>query len=227
MLIVTVGPYIAFTKHMPFTSYGYEVKATFSNGVNISTNSPVRIAGVEVGKVISVERDGDATDGHLHRRRQGPADPRGRLRRDPAADLPRGQLLHRPRPRQPERAGAGQRRHDPGQPHLHRGPARRDPDRAAVACARRPRPPAGELRHGADAQADRRRRRDPAARGEGQDRRRSAQRRLQIRRRRRPLQRPGHQRLPRHQPPRPLASDRRHRPHLRRLRPATRPTSRA
>jgi phospholipid/cholesterol/gamma-HCH transport system substrate-binding protein len=61
LLIVTVGPYLAFTKHVPFTSYGYEVDATFSNGVNISKNSPVRIAGVEVGKVIGAERDGDAT----------------------------------------------------------------------------------------------------------------------------------------------------------------------
>ena len=62
LLIVTVGPYLAFTKHVPFTSYGYEVKATFANGVNISKNSPVRIAGVEVGKVIASERDGDATE---------------------------------------------------------------------------------------------------------------------------------------------------------------------
>jgi phospholipid/cholesterol/gamma-HCH transport system substrate-binding protein len=61
LVIVILGPYIAFTKHIPFTSYGYEVKATFSNGVNISKNSPVRVAGVEVGKVISAERDGDNT----------------------------------------------------------------------------------------------------------------------------------------------------------------------
>jgi virulence factor Mce-like protein len=61
LLIFTVGPYLAFTGHVPFTSYGYELKATFSNGVNISTNSPVRIAGVEVGRVISTERDGNAT----------------------------------------------------------------------------------------------------------------------------------------------------------------------
>jgi phospholipid/cholesterol/gamma-HCH transport system substrate-binding protein len=61
LLIVTIGPYLAFTKHVPFTSYGYEVNATFANGVNISKNSPVRIAGVEVGKVISAEREGDAT----------------------------------------------------------------------------------------------------------------------------------------------------------------------
>jgi virulence factor Mce-like protein len=61
LLVFTVGPYLAFTGHVPFTSYGYELKATFSNGVNIATNSPVRIAGVDVGRVISTERDGDAT----------------------------------------------------------------------------------------------------------------------------------------------------------------------
>jgi phospholipid/cholesterol/gamma-HCH transport system substrate-binding protein len=61
VLIFTVGPYLAFTGHVPFTSYGYELKATFSNGVEISTNSPVRIAGVDVGRVISTERDGNAT----------------------------------------------------------------------------------------------------------------------------------------------------------------------
>jgi phospholipid/cholesterol/gamma-HCH transport system substrate-binding protein len=61
LLIFTIGPYLAFTGHVPFTSYGYELKATFSNGVNIATNSPVRIAGVDVGRVIATERDGDAT----------------------------------------------------------------------------------------------------------------------------------------------------------------------
>jgi phospholipid/cholesterol/gamma-HCH transport system substrate-binding protein len=61
LLVFTVGPYLAFTKHIPFTSYGYELKATFANGVNIAKNSPVRIAGIEVGKVISTSGDGDAT----------------------------------------------------------------------------------------------------------------------------------------------------------------------
>jgi phospholipid/cholesterol/gamma-HCH transport system substrate-binding protein len=61
ILIFTVGPYLAFTGHVPFTSYGYEVKATFSNSANIAINSPVRIAGVDVGKVVSSERDGNAT----------------------------------------------------------------------------------------------------------------------------------------------------------------------
>jgi phospholipid/cholesterol/gamma-HCH transport system substrate-binding protein len=61
LLVFTIGPYLAFTGHVPFTSYGYELKATFSNGVNISANSPVRIAGVNVGRVVGVQRDGDAT----------------------------------------------------------------------------------------------------------------------------------------------------------------------
>jgi phospholipid/cholesterol/gamma-HCH transport system substrate-binding protein len=61
ILIFTIGPYLAFTKHVPFTSYGYELHATFANSANIAKNSPVRVAGVEVGKVIATERDGNAT----------------------------------------------------------------------------------------------------------------------------------------------------------------------
>jgi ABC-type transporter Mla subunit MlaD len=61
ILVFTIGPYLAFTGHVPFTSYGYELNATFSNSANVALNSPVRIAGVEVGKVISTSRDGNAT----------------------------------------------------------------------------------------------------------------------------------------------------------------------
>jgi len=61
ILLFTIGPYLAFTKHVPFTGYGYTLNATFANGANISTNSPVRIAGVDVGKVIETSRDGNAT----------------------------------------------------------------------------------------------------------------------------------------------------------------------
>jgi len=61
ILIFTLGPYLAFTKHVPFTGYGYELNATFANSANIALNSPVRIAGVEVGKVISTDRTGNAT----------------------------------------------------------------------------------------------------------------------------------------------------------------------
>ena len=110
IFIFTIGPYLAFTKHVPFTSYGYELNATFANSANIAKNSPVRIAGVEVGKVISSERDGNATTVTFT------VDGSGRPIHTDAfamvrpADLPRGQLLRRPRPRQPQRTGPGQRR---------------------------------------------------------------------------------------------------------------------
>ncbi len=62
LLVFTLGPYLAFTKHVPFTSRGYQLKATFSNAVNIATKSPIRIAGVDVGQVTGVGRDGNATE---------------------------------------------------------------------------------------------------------------------------------------------------------------------
>lgn len=61
VIIVLIGLYLAFTKTIPFTSPGYEVKATFSNAVNIAIKSPVRIAGVNVGKVTEMEQNGDNT----------------------------------------------------------------------------------------------------------------------------------------------------------------------
>jgi phospholipid/cholesterol/gamma-HCH transport system substrate-binding protein len=61
VLIFTIGPYLAFTGHVPFTSYGYTLNATFANSANVALNSPVRIAGVDVGKVVSTESDGNAT----------------------------------------------------------------------------------------------------------------------------------------------------------------------
>ena len=99
----------------------------------LRATSPVRIAGVNVGKVTEVEREGDAVEVTFTRRRGGPADPRGRDGRDPAAAVPRGQLLPRPRPGQPERAGARRRRRHPGHPDGDRGPDRRGPDGAAGA----------------------------------------------------------------------------------------------
>lgn len=64
-LIISVlalfGLYLAYTKHIPFTGHGYELEATFANAVRVSEGSPVRIAGVNVGEVLEIERDGDAT----------------------------------------------------------------------------------------------------------------------------------------------------------------------
>jgi len=61
ILLVAAGLYLAFTKTLPFTSPGYQVQATFSNAVNIALKSPVRVAGINVGKVTSVEGRGNNT----------------------------------------------------------------------------------------------------------------------------------------------------------------------
>jgi phospholipid/cholesterol/gamma-HCH transport system substrate-binding protein len=62
VLIGMVGLVLAYEKHIPFTSYGYELHAVFRNSPVVATNSPVRIAGVNVGKVISTERKGNANE---------------------------------------------------------------------------------------------------------------------------------------------------------------------
>ncbi len=54
IVLVAVGSFLAYTKKLPW-SHGYEVKAVFTTAQNVVPNSPVRIAGVNVGKVISVE----------------------------------------------------------------------------------------------------------------------------------------------------------------------------
>jgi phospholipid/cholesterol/gamma-HCH transport system substrate-binding protein len=59
VLVIVAGLYLAFAKSLPFTSPGYELRATFANAVRISNKAPVRIAGVNVGKVTGVEREGD------------------------------------------------------------------------------------------------------------------------------------------------------------------------
>jgi len=52
--LVVIGTYLAWTKSIPFQSH-YELHAVFKNAANIRKDSPVRIAGVNVGKVESVK----------------------------------------------------------------------------------------------------------------------------------------------------------------------------
>jgi phospholipid/cholesterol/gamma-HCH transport system substrate-binding protein len=52
--LVIVGTYLAWTKSLPFGN-PYELHAVFKNAANIRKDSPVRIAGVNVGKVASVK----------------------------------------------------------------------------------------------------------------------------------------------------------------------------
>jgi phospholipid/cholesterol/gamma-HCH transport system substrate-binding protein len=58
ILVVIVAVYFGFTKHIPF-KHGFQLKAQFTSAVNIHSKSPVRIAGVDVGKVTSIEREGN------------------------------------------------------------------------------------------------------------------------------------------------------------------------
>ena len=55
LVAVAIGSYLGFTKDIPFTK-GFRVKAVVQNATSIRNNSPVRIAGVQVGKVKAVER---------------------------------------------------------------------------------------------------------------------------------------------------------------------------
>lgn len=54
LIVAALILFFGFTKDVPFTS-GFQVKAQFQSANSIRPNSPVRIAGVEVGKVKRVE----------------------------------------------------------------------------------------------------------------------------------------------------------------------------
>jgi virulence factor Mce-like protein len=54
ILAIVVGVYFAFAREVPFRGH-YEVKALFAESVNVKERQPVRIAGVDVGKVVKVE----------------------------------------------------------------------------------------------------------------------------------------------------------------------------
>jgi virulence factor Mce-like protein len=59
LLIVTVvvASFLGFTKSIPFRRH-FEVSAQFATSNNLRTGSPVRIAGVDVGRVVRVEPHG-------------------------------------------------------------------------------------------------------------------------------------------------------------------------
>ena len=63
LVILGVLIYLGFTKAIPFQSH-YDINAAFKSTNNIKPNSPVRIAGVQVGKVTGVDKiDGDGGEG--------------------------------------------------------------------------------------------------------------------------------------------------------------------
>lgn len=58
LVIVAIAVFFGFTKHIPF-KHGFRLKAAFASALNVHPKSPVRIAGVNVGKVSSIEQVGD------------------------------------------------------------------------------------------------------------------------------------------------------------------------
>ncbi len=127
--LLSIGIYLAFAKDLPFTGKGYELTATFENAATLRETSPVRIAGVNVGKVTSIEPDGELAkvtftvdeDGQpIHDDAEVEIRPRLFLEGNFFLDLTPGS------PSAPELDSGGD---DPGDPDRDRGPARRGPRR--------------------------------------------------------------------------------------------------
>jgi len=58
IVVLAVAVYFGFTKHVPF-KHGFRLKAEFASAINIQPKSPVRIAGVNVGQVTGIRRQGN------------------------------------------------------------------------------------------------------------------------------------------------------------------------
>lgn len=57
--VLLVGAYLAVAKDVPFLNEPYVIRAAFKDSSGIKKGSPVRIAGVEVGEIASVEPTGE------------------------------------------------------------------------------------------------------------------------------------------------------------------------
>ena len=64
LAVIAVGLYLGVTKSIPLQPH-YEVRAAFESSNNIRPGSPVRIAGVEVGKVTKIERANEGGEGAI------------------------------------------------------------------------------------------------------------------------------------------------------------------
>ena len=61
-VLLVFGSYLAYTKELPFSDPGYELTATFENAATLRETAPVRIAGVNVGKVTDVSAKGTGAE---------------------------------------------------------------------------------------------------------------------------------------------------------------------
>jgi ABC-type transporter Mla subunit MlaD len=57
LIVLVIAVYFGFTKALPF-KHGYKLNAVFASAQNVHSKSPVRIAGVNVGKVTRIKREG-------------------------------------------------------------------------------------------------------------------------------------------------------------------------
>ena len=64
LVVVAIAIYFGFTKHLPF-KHGFRLNAQFQSALNIKPKSPVRIAGINVGKVTGIRREGPAALVHM------------------------------------------------------------------------------------------------------------------------------------------------------------------
>ncbi len=60
LIVMLIVSYLAYTKELPWADEGYTATATFADATTLRETNPVRIAGVNVGKVTSVEAEGDS-----------------------------------------------------------------------------------------------------------------------------------------------------------------------
>ncbi len=60
IVLTFAGFYLAFTKTIPFSGHGYQLKAVFQDAQNVRVKSPVRISGVDIGEVSEVQHLTDA-----------------------------------------------------------------------------------------------------------------------------------------------------------------------
>jgi len=58
IVVIAIIVYFGFTKAIPF-KHGFRLHAVFASALNIHAKSPVRIAGVDVGKVTGIKREGN------------------------------------------------------------------------------------------------------------------------------------------------------------------------
>ena len=61
LVIIVVGTYFAFARGLPIGDH-YEIEAVFRTANNVKERQPVRIAGVDVGKVVEIRHLGPGTE---------------------------------------------------------------------------------------------------------------------------------------------------------------------